>query len=496
VSLIDDISKEPWRFDFYSVLRRIERSFAERPRIGDSASLREEYVALGQDPYMDFPASNLSRFERDETGRLRVLVKFLGLLGPQGALPLATTEEAYSWSLMRDDAFPRFLDILNHRFLQLFFRAWSDARPIGQHDRPDADRFVTYVGAMIGIGSGPFQGLDAVPDAAKMAYAGLMAPAEVLVNKQVLADPAGLGPEVKVWARLKDGTPLVTSAKRGDGQLIFFHVTANSDWSNLPLSGLFVEMLRRIASLGGTGGAGETLVGDGKGATSDAPAAAEVLAPLQVLDGFGLLKNPPPTTQAIAAAKIVDARPSAENPPGYYGPSGAPRALNLMTPKSLLKPLPAMPMGVERRVYEGDTAQPIKPQLLTIALTLLFRASPYFSFGVSGRRFAFGLGGSSGAEEAHGSALFFGLAGRAYFLESGLLDPYLELDLGGGRLDLDVSGSRSHASESVAFAPGARSAAGVDFALNSWLRLGTFLALTRFLPTSVAHCESLGCSTR
>jgi type VI secretion system protein ImpH len=177
VSLIDDISKEPWRFDFYSVLRRIERSFAERPRIGDSASLREEYVALGQDPYMDFPASNLSRFERDETGRLRVLVKFLGLLGPQGALPLATTEEAYSWSLMRDDAFPRFLDILNHRFLQLFFRAWSDARPIGQHDRPDADRFVTYVGAMIGIGSGPFQGLDAVPDAAKMAYAGLMAPA-------------------------------------------------------------------------------------------------------------------------------------------------------------------------------------------------------------------------------------------------------------------------------------------------------------------------------
>ena len=66
------------------------------------------------------------------------LVKFLGLLGPQGALPLATTEEAYGWNLMRDDAFPRFLDILNHRFLQLFFRAWSDARPIGQHDRPDS----------------------------------------------------------------------------------------------------------------------------------------------------------------------------------------------------------------------------------------------------------------------------------------------------------------------------------------------------------------------
>jgi hypothetical protein len=203
-------------------------------------------------------------------------------------------------------------------------------------------------------------------------FAGLTPPAEVLVNKQVLADPAGLGPEVKVWARLKDGTPLVTAAKRGDGQIIFFHVTANSDWSNLSLSGLFVDMLRRIASLGGTGGAAETPGSDSKAAASDAPAVAEVLAPLQVLDGFGLLKNPPPTTQAIAAAKIAEARPSADNPPGYYGPAGAPRALNLMTPKSQLKPLPAMPAGVERRIYQGDTAQPIKGQLLAIALALLF----------------------------------------------------------------------------------------------------------------------------
>ena len=210
------------------------------------------------------------------------------------------------------------------------------------------------------------------PFAEDSLFAGLTPPTEVLVNKQVLADPAGLGPEVRVWARLKDGTPLVTAAKHGDGQIIFFHVTANSDWSNLPLSGLFVDMLRRIAGLGGTGGAGESLAGESKGATSDAPAAAEVLAPLQVLDGFGLLKSPPPTTQAIAAAKIAEARPSADNPPGYYGPASAPRALNLMNPKSQLKPLPAMPVGVEHRVYQGDTAQPIKPQLLTVALALLF----------------------------------------------------------------------------------------------------------------------------
>jgi hypothetical protein len=202
-------------------------------------------------------------------------------------------------------------------------------------------------------------------------FAGLTAPPEVLVNRQVLADPAGLGPDVKVWARLKDGTPLVTAAKRGDGQVVFFHVTANSDWSNLPLSGLFVEMLRRITSLGNLGGPGREGAAEARDAAAVADT-AEVLSPLQVLDGYGLLKNPPPTTQGITASKIADARPNAENPPGYYGPSGAPRALNLLTVKSLLKPLPGLPGGVERRVYEGSTAEPLKPQLLTVAMGLLF----------------------------------------------------------------------------------------------------------------------------
>ena len=201
-------------------------------------------------------------------------------------------------------------------------------------------------------------------------FAGLPVPPEVLVNRQVLADPAGLTPDVKVWARLKDGTPLVTAARRGDGQVVFFHVTANSDWSNLPLSGLFVEMLRRITSLGRLGGAAQTAGADAH--DTEGAATADVLSPLQVLDGFGLLRSPPPTTQGIAASKIAEARPNAENPPGYYGPAGAPRALNLVTPKSLLKPLPALPAGAERRLYEGNTAQPLKPQLLLAAMTLLF----------------------------------------------------------------------------------------------------------------------------
>jgi len=175
VNRLEDIKQEPWRFDFFSAMRRVERSFPDRPRIGDSSSIREEYLSLGQEPYMDFPASNLAQLEQRPNGRLQILTKFLGLLGPQGALPLAVTEEVRSWLLMRDEAFCRFLDLLNNRFLQLFFRAWADPRPVAQRDRPKEDRFVTYVGSMIGIGSKIYQGLDTVPDAGKLSFAGLIA---------------------------------------------------------------------------------------------------------------------------------------------------------------------------------------------------------------------------------------------------------------------------------------------------------------------------------
>jgi type VI secretion system protein ImpH len=185
VTRLRDMEDEPWRFDFFDTLRRIERHYGAKrgasgdaarppPRIGDATSRREDYVQLGQDPYFDFPASNLSRFTRLPDGRFHILVKFLGMFGPQGALPLATNEEAYHWLLARDDSFPRFVDILNHRFLQLFYRAWADSRPAAQHDRPDEDRFIAYIGSAIGIGSAPFAHRDSVPDCGKLGYAGLL----------------------------------------------------------------------------------------------------------------------------------------------------------------------------------------------------------------------------------------------------------------------------------------------------------------------------------
>ena len=172
----------------------------------------------------------------------------------------------------------------------------------------------------------------------KSPFRGLAVPDDVKVNRQVLADPTAAS-DAEVWATLADGTPLVTAAKEGQGYIVLFHVTANSDWSNLPLSGLFVEMLRRAVTLGPTrcrsapsdkGAA--TLEATPQSSTGPA-ASSTALPPIQTLDGYGQLAPPPLRAASIAADKIDTTLPGPDHPPGYYGPSGAAHALNLVTPR-------------------------------------------------------------------------------------------------------------------------------------------------------------------
>jgi len=192
-ALSDRIQKHPGGHDLLSVLRMLEGQTAPGaessgvnspkkadepapPRIGKSRRLMEDIVRFGQDPSSEFAPSTIERATRDGMGDLVLLERFLGLLGPQGALPAPYTDEAIMWGLKGEDSFPRFLDVFNNRFIQLFFRAWADARPIVQHDRPDDDRFLAYLGSEIGIGSPIYRGLDRIDDRLKLLYAGQMAP--------------------------------------------------------------------------------------------------------------------------------------------------------------------------------------------------------------------------------------------------------------------------------------------------------------------------------
>jgi type VI secretion system protein ImpH len=211
VSFFEALSAEPWRFDWLATMRRLEREHPERPRIGDSAARSQEFVALSQNPYLEFPASTIEAASKDENGRLRLVARFLGMFGPQGALPLTTTDEAYTWLRARDDAFPRFVDIFQGRFLALFFRAWADARPIAQNDRPLEDRFRDYVGSVIGLGAAWFKNRDSVHDFVKLEYAGLMAPRVKSVSRLRFFLTGLVGSRVEIdefvgaWLTLDEG---------------------------------------------------------------------------------------------------------------------------------------------------------------------------------------------------------------------------------------------------------------------------------------------------
>jgi len=174
MSYRDDLKAEPYRFDFFAVLRELERSSPKKPKISQSTVPEEDVATLGQTPFLEFPASNLEDFQDGRHDIPHVKTRFLGFFGPQGALPLTTTIEALNWTNQHDPSFTRFVDIFANRFQQLFFRAWADARPIAQYDRPDSDRFFAYVGSMAGVGTAPYRSRDSVDDIAKVGFAGLV----------------------------------------------------------------------------------------------------------------------------------------------------------------------------------------------------------------------------------------------------------------------------------------------------------------------------------
>jgi Domain of unknown function (DUF4159)/Aerotolerance regulator N-terminal len=184
-------------------------------------------------------------------------------------------------------------------------------------------------------------------------FFGLAVPSEVLIERQVLAEPT-IDLSEKTWARLTDGTPLVTAEKRGRGWLVLVHTTANAEWSNLPLSGLFVEMLRR-------------LIGMSQGVATDLTTA--ILPPIEVMDGFGRLSGPPPTASPIRGA-IGNTRVSPNHPPGFYGQESSKRALNLASAVSRVDPLPPPPRGVAMRAYGRVGEVDLKPWLLTLAFLI------------------------------------------------------------------------------------------------------------------------------
>ena len=196
------------------------------------------------------------------------------------------------------------------------------------------------------------QHLASFPDASP--FRGLAIPAEVTVSRQVLAEPSvELGE--RTWARLADGTPLVTAAPRDKGWIVLFHVTASPAWSSLPLSGLFVDMLRRVLDL--ANGARPSDLG------TDASA---IFPPFETMDGFGHAQKPSPEALPIRGSDIGKIVPSAFHPAGLYGSQGAQVAIDAAGRATRLTPI-----DIATEAYSGVGALVLKAPLLSLALLLL-----------------------------------------------------------------------------------------------------------------------------
>ena len=188
-------------------------------------------------------------------------------------------------------------------------------------------------------GTGPFAGLEPADD--------------IAVTRQVLAEP---GPELaeRSWATLADGTPVVTGARLGDGWTVLVHTSANADWSTLALSGLYPQMLARLAALGrGTGGTGGPL------------------APARMLDGFGRWAEPGPAVLPLPADWRRAGPPGPAMPPGLYGRAGGFRAVNLGGSLPAPSPLAGLPRGVVERGLAPGRERPLTPWLLLACIALL-----------------------------------------------------------------------------------------------------------------------------
>ena len=190
-------------------------------------------------------------------------------------------------------------------------------------------------------------------------FAGLAVPKDVTVNRQVLAEPDAVLP-TKSWASLEDGTPLVTGERRGKGLVALFHVSADMKWSDLPMSGSFVEMLRRIVDISGYAS------GPAPGATAEAN--AETVAPLRTLDGFGAF-GPPPSTAKPIPADFRD-RATPDHPPGFYGPADGPLAVNALAASDRITPLDLSSLHARRASYTNSEPRDLRGILLSSSLAL------------------------------------------------------------------------------------------------------------------------------
>ncbi len=170
------LEEEPWQYGFFEALRIFEAQHPEKPGFGRSIRPSEDPIRIGMEPSLKFAASTIAAYEQPKEGRPgRLTQYFFGLFGPNAPLPVHLTELALQRKHNEGDVtLSRFIDIFHHRMASLLYRAWASSRPHVSLDRPESDKFSSYIASLIGLNMNSLKNRDELEDQSKLYYAGVL----------------------------------------------------------------------------------------------------------------------------------------------------------------------------------------------------------------------------------------------------------------------------------------------------------------------------------
>jgi type VI secretion system protein ImpH len=234
----EKLRREPYTFDFFQALRLLERFRPEKKSVGQFVQPEAEVAHFRAHPSLAFPASQIQELEWPEDGPVRMLVNFMGLIGPEGVLPNPYTSLIIERQREGDNSLRDFLDIFNHRIISLFYRAWRKYRIDVAYERGERDRFSRQLLSLLGLGTEGMRDRQTVSDELLIYYAGLLGqhPRSAQALQQILSDyfdvPVAIEQFSGGWYRLDRETQCRVSEENTDsGELGFGAVVGDEMWN-------------------------------------------------------------------------------------------------------------------------------------------------------------------------------------------------------------------------------------------------------------------------
>lgn len=304
------------------------------PLIADSY-----YLERALQPYSNLHVAPLSDIldERDENGEKTGLPSVI-VMPDIGTLPTTQLNDLEQWvregGLLLRFAGPRMMDAQN----------FLTPVPLIKGNRALDGNLTWGTPAKLNeISEGsPLSGLELPKDG-------------ISIRRQLLAAPSS-GLTEKSWVTLDDGTPLITADRMDQGLIVMVHTAATPEWSDLPLSGFFVQMLRRVVSLSGRKGSLKTT--------------SELLQPLAIMDGYGTLHQPASSVRPIRGEDFSATEISAIHPPGIYGSGHVQKIMNIGDRITRMQRFDDIPLDVTMRRYQKQAEKDLMPYALLAAFIL------------------------------------------------------------------------------------------------------------------------------